>query len=378
MKKFAAFFLALAMMLALTACGGSDPKPSPSQAQPGQSQTGGETEYTKIKLVASAFSTEDNAISINDRFFIDLIKERSGGSVEVEEYWAGTLAGATAAFEAMSTRQADMGTIATFFNPSELPLTQISMAVPFGAVTPRQAGEALNKLREMYPEEFDSEYAKQGLVCLYSKGTENYNLITKNHVESISDLAGTKVAVAGVYAPSWFEAIGAVTTAADATAAYQNLKTNVYPSTFIYGSSYVQYSLYEVCSYVLDMDGGARCPQAYVMNKEAFDSLNPATQELVRQCAQEAAEKYYDWMDEQITVWRQTLVDNGVTVITLSDAERRAWGDAIFSAPTNSIQKWIDAADAAGYNGGQIMSDYLKILSDLGCELPYDISAFTK
>lgn len=361
MKKITALVLALCLCLGcLVACGGG--------------ASGNKT----VKLVSSEFSTEDNAISINTRFFIDELKARSNGSIEVEEYWAGTLAGAAAVFEAISTRQADFGTLPSFTAPSQLPLTQISMAVPFGAVTPRQAGEALNKLREMYAAEFEKEYSSQNLVCLYSKGTENYNLITKNHIDSIADLAGTKVAVGGVYAPSWFEAIGAVTTAADATAAYQNMKTNVYPATFIYDSTYVQYSLYEICDYVLDMNGGARCPQAYVMNKEAFDSLDEATQKLVMECAQAAAEKYYDWMDEQIEIWEQKLIDEGVEIVTLSAEEKQAWGDAIFAAETNSIQKWIDTANAAGYPGDQMMSDYLQILIDMGCDLPYDVSAFLK
>ena len=386
-KKVVGILMTLALAGSLLAgCGsggGSDQGGSAkADADTGSVSAGDTGDYNvddieTVNLISSDFTTDDNAVGISTRFFIDELKERSGGKITVTEYFGGTLASSTGSYEAYTTGQADIGTLATFFNPSELPLTQISMAVPFGASTPQEAGEAMEKLKEKHPE-IEEEFEKNNLVCLYSKGTENYNLIMKNKVSGLDDLKGQKIAVGGVYSPSWFDAIGVVTTAADSTAAYQNLKTNVYSGTFVYDSVYAQYSLYEVCDCVLDMNGGARCPQSLVINKTKYDSFNDATKAVIQESAQAAAEDYYKWIAEQTESWRKTLTDNGMEIVTLSDEDKAAWGEAIFSKDSNSIQAWIDSADAAGYDGAAIMSDYLTILTDMGCDLPYDTSAFIK
>ena len=338
-------------------------------------EAGGDYEYPEIEFVSADFAAEDNAISITTRFFIDELKERSGGKITVQENFGGTLAGSQALYECISTGQADFGTISPLFNPAQLPLAQISCAVPFGTTEGKVASDAMNELAAE-SDAFAQEAENSNLVTLYYKGTESYTLMTKDKIDSVSDLKGKKVAVGGVYYPSWFEAIGAVTTAADATSAYQNLKTNVYEAFWAFDSSYVQYSLYEVCDYVLDMSGGARCTQALVMNKDVYDSLDPQVQDLINECAQASYEKYNDWLAEQMDGWYQTMQDEGVEYVVLSDEEKAAWADSIFAQDTNSIDMWIETANAAGYDGAAIMSQYLTILQNSGTEFPYDVSAY--
>ncbi len=385
-KRVVAVLVCAAMGMALMAgCGSSDDTESAAEDTTEAEEEAEEEEtteeaasdivYSEEYFVSSDFAAEDNATSITTRYFIDLLKERSGGSVEVEEYFNGTLAGSTAALEAIGTGQADFGTLGTLFNPSDVPLYQITMAVPFGTTDPRVAGEAMQEMVDTHPE-FEEEFENAGLILLAAKGTENYNMISKDEVTSIDQLKGTVVAVGGVYAPSWFEAIGAATTAADSTQAYQSLKTNVYPATFIYNSVYDQYSLYEVCDYVLEMDGGARCPQAMAFNKATFESLDEDMQNLIYECALDAVDMYYDWLDGEIDAWTDSLIENGVTITEMSAEEKQAWGDAIMADANNSIQAWIDSANDLGYDGDGLMSDYLQILLNLGVEFPFDASIY--
>lgn len=360
----------------LTSCGGSSSGSGTTNPDiPSSSGADGEYEYPEITLVSADFAPEDNAIAITTRFFIDELTKRSDGRITVEENFGGTLLGSMALYEGIATGQVDFGTISPLFNPSDLPLTQISCSVPFGTTDGKVVSDAMNQLMASR-EEFEAEYEKAGIVNLFNKGTESYTLMTKNRIDTIDGLRGEKVAVGGVYYPSCFEALGCVCTAADSSAAYQHLKTNVFSSFWAFDSSYVQYSLYEVCKYVLDMNGGARCTQALVFNRDKFQSMDEPTQQLILECADAAYDQYNEWLAAQMDSWRQDMLDNGVEYIVMSDAEKQAWADAIFAQETNSIQKWIDSAGASGYDGASIMAEYLTILQDAGVEFPYDISMF--
>ena len=163
----------------------------------------------------------------------------------------------------------------------------------------------------------------------------------------------------GVYYIPWFQSIGAVPVNAAAADLYQTIKTGVASGSFVYDSIYCNYKLYEVEDYCLQVGLGARNNNVLCFNKDMWESLDEKTQQLFQECADEAMAEFQDWQQSEMDGWEQEMLDNGVTISTLSDEAKAEWAET-----------------ALGYDGAGIMSAYLQAGEELGYEWHFDTTPY--
>lgn len=367
MKKKFVMILSLVLMVSATmfGCGGND-------------SDSGETsgEYPKLELTCAALDSDDTAKAHDLRLFMNLVTEKSGGSITFKEYWDASLGEATSNLDSIGQGIADVGTVCTLYTPTQLPLSQITYCVPFAPDDVEMASELMYQISEKYPE-FYKEYEKNSVKCLAWKGNEPYKLYSKKGFTSISDLKGKNITLGGVYYVPWFESVGAVPVSAPAADLYQTVKNNLAVGSFVYDSIYCDYKLYEVEANCLDVGLGARNCDTICFNTSKWDSLDEKTQQLLQECADEAMDQFHDWENEQMEGWVSEMKENGVKFETLSDADKEKWAETALDYE-DTLKSWIDDATKAGYDGAAIMSDYLKIGEELGYEWAFDTSAYIK
>ena len=323
-KKIACAVLgAMLLGLSLTACGNAD-NPSTGEIT--------ESGYPKREFIVAAIDSHDKTSAHEIEIFTNLVTERSGGAITFKVFYDNLLGKATDNLNTLSSGIADLGTVCTLYTPSNLPLSQITYCVPFAPDDPVLAAKLMYKVSEAYPE-FYEEYEKNNVVCLGWKGNEPYKLYSKGPIEELAQLKGKKITLGGVYYIPWFQSIGAVPVNAAAADLYQTIKTGVASGSFVYDSIYCNYKLYEVEDYCLQVGLGARNNNVLCFNKDMWESLDEKTQQLFQECADEAMAEFQDWQQSEMDGWEQEMLDNGVTISTLSDEAKAEWAIRTPSRP---------------------------------------------
>lgn len=365
-KKIACAVLgAMLLGLSLTACGNAD-NPSTGEIT--------ESGYPKREFIVAAIDSHDKTSAHEIEIFTNLVTERSGGAITFKVFYDNLLGKATDNLNTLSSGIADLGTVCTLYTPSNLPLSQITCCVPFAPDDPVLAAKLMYKVSEAYPE-FYEEYEKNNVVCLGWKGNEPYKLYSKGPIEELAQLKGKKITLGGVYYIPWFQSIGAVPVNAAAADLYQTIKTGVASGSFVYDSIYCNYKLYEVEDYCLEVGLGARNNNVLCFNKDMWESLDEKTQQLFQECADEAMAEFQDWQQSEMDGWEQEMLDNGVTVSTLSDEAKAEWAETALGYQ-DTLQTWIDEVTALGYDGAGIMSAYLQAGEELGYEWHFDTTPY--
>src|SRR5690606_26156512 len=164
---------------------------------------------------------------------VDKALEGSGYSIAWSEAYGGTLAAVGGELEALEDGLAEVGVVPTVFEPTALPLQNVSYFTPFSTPDPRLVLETVNALHESVPgmidswERYDVEYLGGGFAL------DNYLLMTNFPVESIDDLSGRRIAAPGP-AVNWLEGTGAVGVAGNLTTYYNDIQTGVFDGVIVF------------------------------------------------------------------------------------------------------------------------------------------------
>ena len=117
MKKICALLLTFAMVLYLAACGGGNGDSAGGDSASGASSSGGDA---KVLRLSTHLSGDHSTMQMAAKFK-DILKEKSGGTLDVEFYTDGQLGGQTENCESLKNGTVDMtiidtGTLANYYS----------------------------------------------------------------------------------------------------------------------------------------------------------------------------------------------------------------------------------------------------------------------
>lgn len=210
--------------------------------------------------------------------------EGSGHTVEWTESYGGTLAAVGGELEAIEEGLAEIGAVPTVFEPTSLPLQNVTYFTPFSTPDPQLVMQVMDDLHDSVPglktswESYDAEYLGGGFAL------DNYVLMTTFPVKSIDDLKGRRIAAPGP-AVNWLEGTGAVGVAGNLTTYYSDIQTGVFEGVITFPTAAAPAKLHEVAKHVLRTDFGAQYAGTLVANKPWFDDQPEAVQAALREGA---------------------------------------------------------------------------------------------
>ncbi|MGP1395721.1 MAG: C4-dicarboxylate TRAP transporter substrate-binding protein [Inquilinaceae bacterium] len=283
------------------------------------------------------------------------------------ESYGGTLAKVGGELEALEAGLAEVGVVPTVFEPSNLPLHNVSYIAPFGSTDPALVLSVLNDLHAQQPglveslETYDLEYLGGGFAL------DNYLLMTTFPVATLDDLAGRKIGAPGP-AVNWLEGTGAVGVSGNLTTYYNDIQTGVFEGVIVFPTAAAPAKLAEVAPYVTLTDFGAQYAGVLVANKPWFDRQPAPVQQALRDGAAAYTEAYQTELVARVDSALQTMVDAGATVAPLPAAEKTRWAAALPNVP----RQWATDLDGQGQPGSDVLSTYMQALRDAGTALPRD------
>jgi TRAP-type C4-dicarboxylate transport system substrate-binding protein len=281
---------------------------------------------------------DSNFHSQNAKAFAECVKAGTNGELEIVVHPGGSLFKGNEIKRAVQTGQAPIGERLLSAHQNEEAVFGFD-SVPFLA----SSYEASDQLWEAAKPTIAQTLDEQNLVLLYAVPWPPQGIYTKKPLESASDLAGVKFRSYNAATARMAELMGAVPVQIEEAELSQALATGVADSFISSGSTGYDRKVWEHMTHWYDV--AAWLPRNSVFaNKGAWDALDQATQQVLQDCAAEAAaagtaesERLNDWYKEQ-------LAANGMSIQPAGDG-LRADLEKIGQTMTN---EWLEATGEAG------------------------------
>lgn len=354
MKKLFALILALAMSLALAACGGTA---STSSAPPEASNPPANSSPDASTPEDTAPSVDPLTFSVNTTFyetdtagevtkhFVDKVRELSGGAINVEVSWGGTLYDDTSAFDAVRSGAIQMIVMKETRILDYLPL----IGVP--ACAPASDGQgALDYMNTIYFEDPNTSAAiadmcaEQGVKFL-AVMTTGENCFAADFPWTTLDELVAGCGAFGAKATAKYEAIGLNCAAYGGPEVYDAISRGI-----IDAANYTVYGAYsmswgEVAPYIV-RDTLWAVGNTMTVNQKWWDGLTAEQREIIQSAATAASEYSAEFvtgvMDQ---VCEEMSAASGVEILTLNEEDSQSWWSATFNATASDSMKRVAGTD---------------------------------
>ncbi|MDO8719705.1 MAG: TRAP transporter substrate-binding protein [Polaromonas sp.] len=298
----------------------------------------GTTAFAQTKWDLPAAYPATNFHSENLAQFAADVEKGSGGKLKITVHANGALFKAPEIKRAVQGGQAQAGEIllANFQNEWQI----------FGADGLPFLADSYDQSMKLYKAQkpfLEKKFGEQGMALLYSVPWPPQGIYVKKPITSGADLKGVKWRA---YSPSTAriaELVGAQPVTVQAAELSQAMATGVIESYMSSGSTGMDTKTYESIKYFYDTQ--AWLPKnAVIVNKAAFDALDPATRQVVLKAAADAEVRGLAASKKTNTESLEKLKANGMSIVPPSaqlKADMKKVGDVM-------LKEWLEKAGPEG------------------------------
>jgi TRAP-type C4-dicarboxylate transport system substrate-binding protein len=279
------------------------------------------------------------------------------------ESYGGSLYKLNHTLEAVEIGLTDIGWVGTLWEPSKMPLQNVTYYTPFVTDDHEMIAELMNELHEQVPE-LNAAWTAQNQKFLGGSVVDTYHLMTNFPVESLDDLKGRKILAPGASA-SWLEGTGAVPVDGGLTTYYTQISTGVAEGVLTILTGAPPYRIHEVAPYITMVGIGGQLTGGMSINLDTWNRLPPDVQLVLTDLGQEysvavAAEVKARYQTGLTTMQNDPNVD--VTVTELPAADKQRWIDGL----PNIAARWVEATEARGIPAGKVLQTYMDAVRSRG------------
>lgn len=270
--------------------------------------------------------------------FAEMVKQGTGGKIEIVTHPNGSLFKGDQIFRAVRTGQAPIGERLVSALENEDPLFGID-GLPFLATSYDEA----RKLSKAARPALEKLCESKGVVYLYSVAWPPQGLYTKKAINSAADMKNVKFRAYNAATSRLAELMGAIPTKIEAAEISQAFATGVAESMVSSGSTGYDMKIWQHVGFWYDAQ--AWLPKnMVVINKKLWDGLDGKTKAVIKDAAAKAED--IGWKEsERLNNWyKDELRKNGMTVAAPS-AQLKADFQAIGRTMT---EEWLKKAGASG------------------------------
>ncbi|MBT0959352.1 C4-dicarboxylate TRAP transporter substrate-binding protein [Alphaproteobacteria bacterium KMM 3653] len=308
-------------------------------------------------------------------FFIPEVDKRLAETgnykMDWQESYGGTIVKPKGVLEGVKLGLGDIGIVTTIFHNSKLPSQAISAATPFVSADARAVAKAVDEIAKEFPA-MQEEFAEQNQVYLATGVVlDTYQVFSKEPVNVMADLEGSKVAGAGMNL-RYLEGIeGAAGVRGGLTDFYNMVQTGLVDHALLWPEAASTFKIAEVAPYMLRADLGAVNSKTITVNKDYWEKLPEEVQGALLEVAVEYRDHIAGIAMDRAEESRNAYVEQGGTIVELSAEQRKAWADAM----PNIALEWAKGLDDDGQPGTEMLNAYLGKLRAAGFEPVRDWAA---
>ena len=255
---------------------------------------------------ATNFHTENLVQFAND------VDKATGGKLKITVHANASLFKANEIKRAVQGGQAQIGEVLLVNFENENPMYGAD-GIPFLATSYAES----KRLSEAQKPFTDKLLAAQGMKLLYAVAWPPQGIYVKKEIASVADMRGLKWRAYSPATGKIAELIGAQPVTIQAAELSQALATGVVESYMSSGSTGYDTKTYESIKYFYDTQ--AWLPKnAVIVNRKAFDALDPATQAALTKAAADAEARGWKVSEEKNDWYKKALAEKGMKIMTPS------------------------------------------------------------
>jgi TRAP-type transport system periplasmic protein len=238
----------------------------------------------------------ENFHNQNHRMFIEEIKTRTKGAIDITLHPGASLYKLPQIRKAVQTGQIAIG--------EQLMATLENQAAIFGIDSLPFLANNVEKARLLAGLSVDTitkEFDKSGLVLLYSVAWPGQSLFTKKPIKSVADLKGMKMRVQSPANARLAELLGSIPVRVDPVDVPQAMTTGIIEAFMTSPSSGYDWKAWDFSSYYYELSAWQPKNVVY-MNKDMFKKLSPEYQTIILDAAAKAQVRGWFMMQEEVKV----------------------------------------------------------------------------
>lgn len=312
----------------------------------GNNTAKGDSEFQSVNLSMAVNGTDTQIDSLVAKHFAELVDERTNGAVVIDVFPNDTLAGgnSTKGVEYVATGGSDLGAYATCVLANIEPKLSVA-TIPWTFTSYQQAREVIDGAGGEYYAEL---LEKKGITYLGSFHNGFRQLTnSKKAVREPEDIKGLKIRVPGseVYM-NFFKALGANPTAMSWSEVFTAIQQGTIDGQENGCSVTKSAKMDEIQQYMTIWNYSYE-NDLFVANSEIWNSLEPKTQEVLKECILESCEWGRDKLENDEADLIQGFIDVGMQVDVLSDEQIGAFKEQITDVVANLKEQYGEEACAA-------------------------------
>ena len=281
-------------------------------------------------------------IALTQNFFIPevkkRVKEKTGNEIEFIENWSGSSVKTTEVLEAVEQGVLDFGVYCICHEAQKLALNNFPMYLPFGPTNPEVSVRATRKVYDEHPE-LNRQFEKYGQRLLTLVPFEPYNLVSRTAILKAGEVKGKKIGAAGPNA-FWVSEAGALPVSVAGPDMYTSLQTGLIESMIIFLSVMDSLKLFDVAPNFVDVGFGSMTVTSLTVNNRRFNRFPKEVQSIIVDVAKEMEAQSAKVTREMGEKTVAAIKSKGVNVVTVSDADRRAWAEMLAGTPQDIAKKF--------------------------------------
>ena len=337
MKKILSFALVLAFVFSLAACGGKSEVPDDRSVY---------ADLEPVELIGADTTANGSAGQLFGMYFAQRVLEITEGKLSIDYHPNGELGGDLDLIRQMKANKIQIVVCQTAPIVSFVPAMAVfDLPMVFSEYDADRIDEVLNGQND-FTARLSDAYEDAGLHLLGFLQDGTYRLTTSNRpLNTLDDFKGLRIrTMENSNQMAFWSALGANPTPlawADVYDALESVRVDAQENAAdtIYGSS-----LQDVQQYLACTDHLLYCNQICI-SKAAWDSLDPAYQEAIRQAASDAIEYIRPLLEEVDRYHKQKLTESGMTLIEY-DAD---FYESILAL--DGVRALFDSIDSKQVNG---------------------------
>jgi TRAP-type C4-dicarboxylate transport system substrate-binding protein len=276
------------------------------------------------------------------------------------EAYGGSLYKWQNSLEAIEIGLTDIGWVGALWETSKMPLQNVTYYTPFVTDDLALLLELFNDLHQTVPALAEA-WDDQNQVLLGASGVDTYHLMTTFPIETIDDLQGRKILAPGPSA-TWLAGTGAVAVNGGLSTYYTQINTGVADGVLTILSGAYPYRIHEVAPYITLVGIGAQFNGGVSINKETWDRLPQDVQSTLAELGRDYSRTLGQTVVARYDQALAAVQDEGATVSTLSETEKRRWIDGL----PDIAGRWVSSAEQRGYPAGEVLKIYMEALRARG------------
>jgi TRAP-type transport system periplasmic protein len=273
-----------------------------------------------LKLKYASHVPGNNVVSEVDKFFVERVKEKSAGKIQIDIYWNRALGKQQEMLPLISAGAVDFTTLESA-QYGETPLIGFMNALPLVHFDARKLVDLSKALYETSAP-IKAEMNRIGARALWVRHLPNYQLLCGKPYETIAQLRGAKLRSYGAYVPVMWQSLGANAVNVVASELYDGLSKGTFDCAYLPPAFLVDFKLFEPAKYLIDVPFGMIEFAPTLVPTAVWDKWPESVKKIMLEASKEAEEFGVKHIEANAGDSVAIMLRNGVQIVKFKETEQ--------------------------------------------------------